>query len=120
MFNKIGTMELLVILVIALFVIGPEKLPGVAKSAGKLLGTARHYLKDIMADVQTEIKTVEEDLKEVETSIKDAGNVLKTPLIEPAKSKDKTEVLPENAAALEDAVMAQSETLADEESKATA
>lgn len=91
MFNKIGTVELLVILVVALFVIGPEKLPGVAKSIGKMLGTARHYLKDITSGVEAEIKAVEKDLKEAETEIKDAQGVLTTSLKDPPKEPPKEE-----------------------------
>lgn len=41
--SKIGTGELLVILLVALLIFGPSKLPALGKMAGKALGTIRHY-----------------------------------------------------------------------------
>jgi TatA/E family protein of Tat protein translocase len=41
MFGSIGIGEILVILAVALLVLGPDKLPGVMRSAGKILGDLR-------------------------------------------------------------------------------
>ena len=73
MFSKIGTMELLLILIVALFVIGPEKLPGVAKKAGKVYSSARKYLTGLTDEVQEELKSVTDDLKEVDNDLKAVG-----------------------------------------------
>ena len=43
MLSKIGTGELIVILVVALLIFGPSRLPALGKMAGKALGTIRHY-----------------------------------------------------------------------------
>lgn len=40
---KIGTGELLVILMAALIIFGPSRLPALGKMAGKAIGTLRHY-----------------------------------------------------------------------------
>jgi sec-independent protein translocase protein TatB len=47
----IGVTKLAIIGGIALVVIGPEKLPGVARTVGTLLGRARRYVADVKAEV---------------------------------------------------------------------
>lgn len=42
--SKIGTGELLVILIVALIIFGPSRLPALGKMAGKALGTMKHYI----------------------------------------------------------------------------
>src|SRR5690606_41989826 len=41
--------------VVALVVIGPERLPKVARTAGHLLGRAQRYVSDVKTDIQREI-----------------------------------------------------------------
>ena len=41
--GKIGTSELLLILLVALLIFGPSKLPVLGKLAGKAIVTLRHY-----------------------------------------------------------------------------
>lgn len=48
--------ELLVIGVIALVVIGPERLPKVARTVGHLLGRAQRYVNDVKGDIQREVE----------------------------------------------------------------
>ncbi len=71
--------EMAVIGVVALIVIGPEKLPKVAKTAGVLLGRAQRYVSDIKADINRqvqfeELKALQEQMagqaREMENSIK--------------------------------------------------
>jgi sec-independent protein translocase protein TatB len=50
----IGFSELLVIGVVALVVIGPEKLPRVARTVGHLLGRLQRYVADVKSDIQRE------------------------------------------------------------------
>ena len=54
-FDNIGIGELAVILVLALFVIGPERLPTVAAQAGKSLRKVRTYVKGMTEDLKTEL-----------------------------------------------------------------
>ncbi len=54
MFDQVGWGELAVLMVIALFVFGPERLPGMAADAGRTLRRARTYLKGM-----TEVLTAE-------------------------------------------------------------
>ena len=74
----IGVTKLAIIGAIALLVIGPEKLPGLAKTAGTLLGRARRYVADVKNEVSRSMEldelkkmkdTVESAARDVETSI---------------------------------------------------
>jgi sec-independent protein translocase protein TatB len=47
----IGVTKVAIIGAIALVVIGPERLPGVARMAGNLLGRARNYMAEVKAEV---------------------------------------------------------------------
>lgn len=48
--------ELMLIGVVALVVIGPERLPKVAKTVGHLLGRAQRYVSDVKGDIQREVE----------------------------------------------------------------
>ena len=58
-----GFTELLLIGLVALVVIGPERLPGVARTAGKWLGKGKRMLSDVKAEIDQEIKA--EELKKI-------------------------------------------------------
>ena len=62
---------------VALIVIGPEKLPRVARTVGTLLGKAQRYVADVKAEVNRSIEL--EDLKKMKTEFEDAArNVERT------------------------------------------
>lgn len=48
--------ELMLVGVVALIVIGPEKLPKVARTVGHLLGRAQRYVNDVKGDIQREVE----------------------------------------------------------------
>ncbi len=50
----IGFTELMIIGVVALIVIGPERLPRVARTAGHLIGRLQRYVADVKADISRE------------------------------------------------------------------
>ena len=52
----IGFSELLMIGVVALIVIGPERLPKVARTAGHLYGRMQRYVSDVKSDISREIE----------------------------------------------------------------
>lgn len=56
---EIGFGEIALILVIALLVVGPEKLPGVARTLGLWLGKARRFVASVKADIDRELQTEE-------------------------------------------------------------
>jgi sec-independent protein translocase protein TatB len=68
----IGFSELLVIGVVALIVIGPQKLPRVARTAGHLLGRLQRYVADVKADINREIEL--EELRKMRDSMQSAAS----------------------------------------------
>lgn len=70
----IGFSELLVIGVVALIVIGPEKLPKVARTLGHLLGRAQRYVNDVKSDINREIQL--EELKRLQAEVTESARSL--------------------------------------------
>ncbi len=66
--------ELAVIGVVALVVIGPEKLPKVARTVGALVGRAQRYVHDVKADIQREVNLTE--LKQLQNEVQTAAQTL--------------------------------------------
>lgn len=67
----IGFSELLLIAVVALIVIGPERLPGVARTLGHLFGRMQRYVNDVKADIAREMEL--EELRKLRSSMEDAA-----------------------------------------------
>ena len=67
----IGFSEMIVIGVVALLVIGPEKLPRVARTIGALMGRAQRYVNDVKADINREIEL--DELKKLRTTVTEAA-----------------------------------------------
>ncbi|NEX16239.1 MAG: twin-arginine translocase subunit TatB [Halochromatium sp.] len=59
----VGALELLVISVVALIVVGPERLPKLARAAGLWVGRARRAFASVKDEIDREIKA--EELKEI-------------------------------------------------------
>jgi len=57
-----GMWEIAIILVITLIVVGPEKMPALARKAGLYVGKFRKFISKIKNDINSEIKA--EELKE--------------------------------------------------------
>jgi sec-independent protein translocase protein TatB len=55
MFNQVGWGEILVLLLIGLFVFGPERLPKVARDAGRMLRELRRMANNAQADIRTQL-----------------------------------------------------------------
>lgn len=62
----IGFTELLLVFVVTLLVVGPEKLPGVARKMGRFLGQIKRTFNQVRHDVEQEleIEAVKAKLKE--------------------------------------------------------
>jgi sec-independent protein translocase protein TatB len=67
----IGFTELLLIAVVALIVIGPERLPKVARTAGHLFGRMQRYVNDVKADISREMEL--DELKKLRSSVEDTA-----------------------------------------------
>lgn len=55
----VGFWEILLILVLALVIIGPERLPGAARKAGFFVGKARRYIEGVRNEVEQELDVSE-------------------------------------------------------------
>ena len=79
----LGLDKMALIGIVALVVIGPEKLPRVARTVGTLLGKAQRYVNDVKAEVNRSMEleelrkmkdTVETAARDVETSVSSAAS----------------------------------------------
>jgi len=52
-----GFSEMIMILVVALIVVGPERLPGLARKAGFWVGKARRFVADVKSEIDLELAT---------------------------------------------------------------
>jgi sec-independent protein translocase protein TatB len=68
----IGFSELLLIGIVALVVIGPERLPKVARTAGHLFGRMQRYVADVKADINREIHA--DELHKLQDEIRSSVN----------------------------------------------
>ena len=79
---KIGSMELIVILIVAMLAIGPERLPKAARTLGKAVGSFKKYMNDATSDLREasdEFREVTDEIadaqKTMRKAFKDAGRV---------------------------------------------
>jgi len=81
----LGVSKLALIAVVALVVIGPERLPKVARMAGNLLGRAQRYMAEVKSEVNRqveldELKKMQEAansaMQDVKSSMSDVGSTL--------------------------------------------
>jgi sec-independent protein translocase protein TatB len=67
----LGISKLALIGAVALVVIGPEKLPRVARTVGTLLGKAQRYMADVKAEVNRSMEL--DELKKMKDSVENAA-----------------------------------------------
>lgn len=92
----ISFMEILVISIVALIVIGPERLPTVARTLGHLYGRCRNFVYSVKTDIHNEMRmeelkkmqsSVQETVQSVEDSVQQGVDQLKTTLTD-AKTEE--------------------------------
>jgi len=72
----VGFSELVVIAVVALLVLGPERLPGAARTVGALLRKARASFESVKAEVEREVR--DEELKRILQNMPQPAEVLRS------------------------------------------
>lgn len=77
----IGFSELIVIAIVALVVIGPERLPRVARTAGEWIGKAQRYVSQVKSDINremelAELKKLQEEARKAAQSVQSGFNDL--------------------------------------------
>ena len=81
--------ELLLIGVIALIVIGPEKLPRMARTVGHLAGRLQRYVSDVKADINREIEL--DELRKMRDDMQQAATEMESS-VQSELSKTETEL----------------------------
>jgi len=72
----IGFSEIVVIAVVALIVIGPERLPKTARTLGHLFGRLQRYVNDVKSDISREMEL--EELRKLQQEMKSAASDLES------------------------------------------
>ena len=119
----VGPAELLLIFVIALIVLGPGKLPELARTLGKALRELRRMSLEVTAEFAKELRDIEaisSEVKETTEEIKQAADIKRTLVesVEPALSAGESEEEPRSSDVQETTTQAEAEkkdTVEDEE-----
>ena len=82
----IGFSEMMVIAVVALIVIGPERLPRVARAAGHLFGRMQRYVNDVKSDISREMAL--DDLRKLQASMQDAAQSIEQSVTQEVRSAE--------------------------------
>jgi sec-independent protein translocase protein TatB len=72
----IGFSEIVVIAVVALIVIGPERLPKAARTLGHLFGRLQRYVSDVKADISREMEL--DELRKLQQQVQSAAQEIQT------------------------------------------
>ena len=76
--------KMMIIAVVALIVLGPEKLPKVARTLGHLLGRARSYANQVKQDIDREMQM--DELRKLQEQAKDAARSFESSVNEVGRS----------------------------------
>lgn len=80
--------ELVFIALIALVVLGPERLPKVARTAGHLLGRLQRYVSDVKADINREIQL--EELRKLQSEVEQSARSFESSITQELKSAEES------------------------------
>jgi sec-independent protein translocase protein TatB len=67
----IGFSELVIIALVTLLVVGPERLPKVARTLGHLFGRMQRYVNDVKSDISREMQL--DELRKMQSSVQEAA-----------------------------------------------
>ena len=82
----IGFTELMLIALVGLIVIGPERMPKVARTVGHLLGRLQRYVGDVKADIKREMQI--EELKKLQSEMAAQVNDMESRVDEQMKATE--------------------------------
>ena len=81
----LGFTEVTVVCIVALIIVGPERLPKLAKTIGNFFGKAQRFITDIKHDIDEQVisdeieeikKSVDDASKQIDASLKDEVNFI--------------------------------------------
>ena len=74
----VGFSEIVLIAIVALIVVGPERLPKVARTLGHLFGRMQRYVNDVKADIAREMEL--DELRKLQSNVEDAARSIEQSL----------------------------------------
>ena len=80
----IGFSEIVVIAVVALIVIGPERLPKVARTLGHMFGRLQRYVNEVKADINREMEL--DELRKLQSQVQSAAREIEQSVSHAAQS----------------------------------
>jgi len=108
-----GFLEMLVIGVIALLVVGPERLPGLASSVGKMVGKMKAFVANTREDIEKEIRA--DEMQSMLSKQKEEINELRDMMQN--SSKDIRQEVTEASSMLDDSMTEAKSALSDRSTK---
>ena len=84
----IGFSEIVVIAVVALIVIGPERLPKAARTLGHLFGRLQRYVNDVKADISREMEL--DELRKLQQQVQSAARDVEASVTSVARDFEQT------------------------------
>ena len=82
----VGFSEMMVIAVVALIVIGPERLPKVARTLGHLWGRAQRYVNGVKADIARDMAV--EEFRQLQQQVQQEANSVEQSVTQLAQTAD--------------------------------
>lgn len=71
----VGASEALVVMVLAMIVVGPQRFPEIARHAGRWFRVARRYTNEVMRDVRAAVDEIEHEINEETAELRALGDV---------------------------------------------
>lgn len=105
---EIGFWEIVLIFVIALVVVGPERLPGLVRTVGLWVGKARRIVSEVKDEVERELRVEElkrsirqqegiDEIKRLADRVKSINSEIQADISDTARLDDKPKPLPKEA-----------------------
>jgi sec-independent protein translocase protein TatB len=94
-FSNIGITELILILLLALLVVGPERLPEVARQLAKVLRDVRTAYENLTRDLGPELMSIQESTREIRESVESVRRIPKDTIDSVVKAAELDETVKE-------------------------
>lgn len=94
-FSNIGVTELIVILLLALIVVGPERLPELGRKLGKTLRDLRQLYDNLTSDLGPELMSIQRTTQELRDSVDAVRSIPQDAVNKAAKAAELDETLAE-------------------------
>jgi Tat protein translocase TatB subunit len=94
-FSNIGITELIVILLLALLVVGPERLPELSRKLGKTLRDVRKAYENLTRDLGPELMSIQKSTQELRESVESVRSIPQDMVQQVVKAADLDETMEE-------------------------